>query len=294
MNTAKVAASTGLLAAHSIYRSREPDPATWERQLAQLARNGFTHLDLSELWLPMAELSADQISALDASIESVGMNVVGVSIIDIDLLNPDRKQASREKVLAALEATNKLHGNFLSLGFHSVPREIAREPYAHAMKEAYPRIGEELQPLAQAADGLGIELSLEMFENGIFDRSEHVLTVIEATEPHKVGANPDLGNLLRAPWPLPERWNRTVRNLAPRINYWHVKNGLRLRLPDGSIAHQGTSVGNGSIDYRSALHIVMEHGFSGPLVIEHYGGDAIEQARSGREYLERLLEDLQS
>jgi sugar phosphate isomerase/epimerase len=104
--------------------------------------------------------------------------------------------------------------------------------FAHEAWENYEQVGIELRPLVQAAAKLGIELSLEMFENGVLDRSDHVLAILEAAEPEKVGANPDLGNLLRSPWSLPESWERTVEKLAPRINYWHVKNGLRIPLPD--------------------------------------------------------------
>jgi sugar phosphate isomerase/epimerase len=58
----------------------------------------------------MASLATTQVDELGATIEKVGLDVVGVSIVDIDLPSPDRVEASKEKVLAALEVTERLGG----------------------------------------------------------------------------------------------------------------------------------------------------------------------------------------
>ena len=146
--------------------------------------------------------------------------------------------------------------------------------------------------LARSANSHDVQLSLEMFERGILDRSANVLAIIAAAGNGLVGANPDLANLLRAPWPLVEEWDETFRRLAPHVNYWHVKNGMRISLPDRSAIYQPTDMQSGSIDYRSALQVAVRNGYRGPLVIEHYGGDAIAQAASGRAYLEAVIADV--
>ena len=49
---------------------------------------------------------------------------------------------------------------------------------------------------------------------------------------------------------------------------------------------------HGLIDYRSAIQMAVRAGFRGPLVIEHYGGDAIAQAASGRSYLCAIIDEI--
>jgi len=288
-----VAASTGLLFAHGSLRGERRDPTAWERQLRMLSNQGFTAVDLSELWLPMSDLTESEVQRLGSAIAATGMSVAGVSIIGVDLSRRENLQKSRAKVLRALEVSQVLGASLLSVGFHELPvgtslpgRWTASDEDEHA------RIGFELKSLAQEGEARGIELSLEMFERGILDRSANVLAIIDAAESESVGANPDLANLLRAPWPLVEEWDTTLRHLAPRVNYWHVKNGMRMTHPDGSVVYQPTDMQRGNIDYRSALLDAVRNGFRGPLAIEHYGGDAVAQAASGRAYLERVIEDV--
>lgn len=288
-----VAASTGLLFAHAALREQRLDPANWERQLRSFKRNGFTAVDLSELWLPMADLTAVDVQRLGTAIAAAGLETAGVSIVDIDLARPARVAESRDKVLRGIEVAKALGASFLSLGFHALPmRGPVPDRWVDAGDGEHERIGHELGTLANAAAARGIGLTLEMFERGILDRSANVLAIIAAAGSGALGANPDLGNLLRAPWALTEEWSETVERLAPHLNYWHVKNGMRMQLPDGSALYQPTDIGRGTIDYRSALTVAVRNGFRGPLVIEHYGGDAIAQAAEGRAYLERVIADV--
>lgn len=71
-----------------------------------------------------------------------------------------------------------------------------------------------------------------------------------------------------------------------------MKNGLRIPLPDGQATHQVASLPAGGLDYRAMRRTALKHGFDGPLVIERCGGDAIAQARIGRQDLEQLIADL--
>lgn len=286
-----VAGSTGLLFAYQGIRDERRDPGSWARQLRVLSNQGFTAVDLSELWLPMADLGEAEVQQLAAAIAETGMDVAGVSIVDIPLGNPDLQAQAQAKVRRAIGVTKRLGAAFLSLGFHALPAPGESMPPRWTATDdgEFARIGEALAVLAQEAGEVGIELTLEMFERGVLDRSANVLAIIAASGSDNVGANPDLANLLRAPWAIVEDWSETFAPLVPHLNYWHVKNGMRMPLPDGSAIYQPTDMGSGNIDYRSAIQKAIRGGFRGPLAIEHYGGDAIAQAALGRAYLERVI-----
>jgi sugar phosphate isomerase/epimerase len=233
------------------------------------------------------------VQRLGNAIAAAGLEVAGVSIVDVDLFQEARLEQSRAKVIRALEVSKTLGATFLSIGFHALPTEGEMPgQWSPSADDEPERIGSELAQLAEIAQRHHVQLSLETFERGILDRSANVLAIIAAAGNGLVGANPDLANLLRAPWPLVEEWDETFRRLAPHVNYWHVKNGMRISLPDGSALYQPTNMQNGNIDYRSAIQTAVRSGFRGPLAIEHYGGDAVAHAESGRVYLEEVIEDV--
>jgi sugar phosphate isomerase/epimerase len=105
-----------------------------------------------------------------------------------------------------------------------------------------------------------------------------------------VGINPDLGNLVRVGWPLAESWEDTLRGVAEAMNYWHVKNWHRIALESGPFASTPSTLPEGVIDYRRAMDIARAAGFTGAVVIEHYGGDVTWFARQARDYLNGLLD----
>ena len=289
-----VSGSTGLLFAYAGIRDERLDPAAWERQLRVLSEQGFTAVDLSELWLPMADLSADDVQKLAAAVAATGMDIAGVSIIGVELGNPALQAEAEAKVRRGIKVTQQLRAPYLSIGFHALPKfgEAMPPQWVASDDEEFDRIGKSLAVLAQEASEVGIELTLEMFERGVLDRAANVLAIIEAAGSANVGANPDLANLLRPPWPIVEDWSQTFTPLVPHLNYWHVKNGMRMSLPDDSAVYQATDMGSGNIDYRTAILQAVRGGFRGPLAIEHYGGDAIAQAARGRVYLERVIAEV--
>ena len=288
-----VAGSTGLLFACAAIREQRHDPQTWNAQLRLLADQGFTAVDFSELWLPMADLSAGDVERLADGVAAAGLDVAGVSIVDVPLACPDKQAEAIAKVRRAIRVTSRLGAPFLSLGFHALPAPGQWPPQWQASDDnEFARAGRNLAPLAAEARGEGIELTMEMFERGVLDRSANLLAIIAACGAERVGANPDLANLLRPPWPLVEEWDQTFAALAPHVNYWHVKNGMRIALPEGGAAYQPTDMQSGTIDYRSAVHEAVRAGFRGPLAIEHYGGDAITHAARGRAYLTKIIEEV--
>jgi hypothetical protein len=73
-------------------------------------------------------------------------------------------------------------------------------------------------------------------------------------------------------------------------NYWHIKNYFRDYDPaTGAYFSSPAPAESGYINYRRALEIALESGFSAPLCVEHYGGDGLSVSASNRDYLRRIL-----
>src|SRR5699024_6901815 len=97
------------------------------------------------------------------------------------------------------------------------------------------------------------------------------------------------GNLIRQQRPI-DSWEYMVATTLPRANYWHVKNYARLEHPEaGVVLTYPTSLELGMINYRDAVRFAIAHGFSGPFVVEHYGGDGLSVGATNAAYLRSIL-----
>jgi len=258
-----------------------------------LKRLGFDHVDLSQLWLDLRDLSDAELDILKRTIDDAGLTCVGVSLVQIPAFDPDLSDTVLERLRSALEQTASLGARFLSVGFHT-PSSGGHWTAKMATRSdigATTQIAVTAATLRRAADtgaALGVELSLEMHEKSLLRNSSNVLRILDEAGQTNLGANPDLGSLLRATGPIEETAVQIVENLAGRINYWHMKNALRIE--QGELGFSvPCSLGDGSIDYRTALYEAIGSGFAGPMVIEHYGGDALWHARQGLAYLTEII-----
>jgi hypothetical protein len=67
-----------------------------------------------------------------------------------------------------------------------------------------------------------------------------------------------------------------------------IHNDGRLVRPLLQLLHTRPTA-SGFIDYRTAIGMALDAGFSAPFCVEHYGGDGLSVAASNREYIRRIL-----
>jgi sugar phosphate isomerase/epimerase len=279
-------------------------PRDWERALRGLARIGFEAIDLVDSWLRFDLLDDAGLAGLGAAIRDAGLRLAGASVIRASMLDPDDGPANLARTLRAVHAAHVLGAPVLSIGFHrplrgdqlSGPFWLVPHPEDDASEAGFARAAELLGRVCTEAAAHGITVALELHESTLLDRAQRVLRLIDgaaALGAASLGVNLDLGNLVRVPGPLAEPWQDTARLLAPHVRYWHVKNYLRLGHPvTGPVTTAPVGVGEGEIDYRQALRLVLGAGYRGPLCVEHHHGDALWALAQGREYLRAVLADL--
>ena len=281
---------------------RAPGPDGWRHDLGRLVRAGFTAVDLVDGWLPFLALTPHELDDLRGVLDALGLACTGLSVSRISLVEPGLEAQNLERTLAALEVAVRLGVPVLEIGFH--PRLDARtdgiwfwEVPARADERTEAVWSTAAAAVAQVCDAaarVGLAVSVELYEDSLVCTGADVVELIARVDRTNLGVNPDLGNTYRSATPQREPWLDTLRGAAPHMNYWHVKNYARSSARrEGPFAVHPTALGDGDVDYRLALRTVLAAGYRGPVVVEHYGGDAMWMQEQGRAYLERLLTDWQ-
>lgn len=290
-----IAGSTGLLSGYPPTRTSSLDPRDWRAPLELLHAFGFDAVDLSEMWTPITELDDFAVDDLAQIAADAGLRIAGLSLIGAEFGGATRG-ATLDRVQRAIEHAARLGAPHVSVGLHGIPAKRvppSKAPgYGTLTDRARTDLVSGLGEVATTAAASGVHVALELHEHSVLHSAASVLSVLDAVGSPWLLANPDLGNLLRATGPMVEEPLETIEALRGRIGYWHVKNGIRLEVGPETYRMYPSELSQGSMNYRMLLRTALAGGFDAPLVIEHYGGDVLQLARGGAEYLRTLLGEL--
>ncbi|MBB3967343.1 sugar phosphate isomerase/epimerase family protein [Rhizobium metallidurans] len=270
----------------------------WSRTVGEVADAGFTEIDPTDSWLRVADLSPGRRAEFLDVVASHGMTIPAISssrrsVIDAD--SGDEYLAYSHRVI---DTAAEIGAASVSFGFFEPLTETqkkalwfwteqgAKNPDDPAIwKKAVARISE----LGRHAAELGIEVSLEMYEDTYLGTADSSVRFVEEVGLDNVGINADLGNLIRLHRPV-EHWLQMMTKVAPYAKYWHVKNYMRIEDEHaGLIATHPVPLESGLINYRTAIRLALEHGFASAFLCEHYGGDGLSVSATNRDYLRRIL-----
>lgn len=270
----------------------------WAKTVGEVADAGFTELDPTDSWLRVADLSADRRRAFCEVVKDAGMTIPAISTSRrsvIDEKHGDDYLAYSHRVI---ETAAEIGAQSVSFGFFEPltdkqksalwfwTEQGAKNPDDPATwNKAVARIAE----LGRHAAEVGIEVSLEMYEDTYLGTADSSVRFVEEVDLANVGINADLGNLIRLHRPV-EHWLQMMTKVAPFAKYWHVKNYMRIEDEHaGLIASHPVPLESGLINYRTAIKLALEHGFNSPFLCEHYGGDGLSVSATNRDYLRRIL-----
>jgi sugar phosphate isomerase/epimerase len=146
-----------------------------------------------------------------------------------------------------------------------------------------------IRELADHARELGVEISLEMYEDTYIGTPDLAVRFAQDVDRDNVGLNPDLGNLVRLHRPI-EDIPTMFEKVLPLTNFWHIKNYTRDEDPTtGSYATHPTPLVQGVVNYRAVIRRALDLGFEGVFVCEHYGSDSLGVAALNRDYIRGVL-----
>lgn len=270
----------------------------WAETLDDVVRAGFTELDPTDTWIRLADLSASRLDAFVTLTRSLGLTIPAISTSRrsvIDAQKGDEYLAYGHRVI---DTAGAIGAGAVSFGLF--------EPLTQAQRQAlwfwtvdgpknpddpaiWAKAVARIRELGRHAEELGIELSLEMYEDTYLGTAESAVRFVEDVGLANVGINADLGNLVRLHRPV-EHWQEMMAKVAPYAKFWHVKNYTRTEDPaSGAIITHPAPLESGIINYRTAIRMALAHGFSSPFLCEHYGGDGLSVSASNRDYLRRIL-----
>jgi sugar phosphate isomerase/epimerase len=276
----------------------------WSADLAKLRRSGFEAIDLVDTWLSPAELGSGELAQLRDIISGLGLTLTGISVIRKSIIDPRDGAANLEHTRASIDAAAALGAPLVCIGFH---RPLTAEqsgqwpfwsvdgPGDNRDAAVWQLAVTRLRDVCLYAAERGIEVSLELYEQTLLGSGTDAARLVADVGAPNLGLNPDLANLYREPRELGETWQETLRRSLPYMNYWHVKNFRRAPVwPAGPFVTFPTAMADGDIDYAEAFQMAASAGYSGPICIEHYGGDRVWEQRSALRYVTWLLDEMEA
>ena len=242
----------------------------WAATLDDIVDVGFTELDPTDSWLRLADLTPARRNDFMALVRSLGLTVPAISTSRrsvIDAKYGDEYLAYGHRVIDTAKA---IGAEAVSFGLF--------EPLTDAQKKALwfwtvdgaknpddPAIWQKavsrIRELGRHAEELGIEVSLEMYEDTYLGTADSSVRFVQEVGLPNVGINADLGNLIRLHRPV-EHWQQMMEKVAPYAKFWHVKNYTRVEDPvSGAIVTHPAPLESGIINYRAAIRMALAHGF---------------------------------
>lgn len=278
--------------------AQDETPSRWRAQLAEVAYEGFTEIDVTDSWVRVGDLDTARLHELAAVIRDARLRPEAVSAIRRSVIDPQTGEDNLAYSHRTIDAAAELGCSVVSVGLHRPLTPAQREvlwfwtvdgPTDDDSRATWDRAVSRLRELGEHAQSVGVQLSLEMYEDTLLGSAESAVRLLQDIDHPAVGLNPDLGNLFRLHRDV-EPFLEAVQTCLPVANYWHVKSYYRDVDPaSGAVFTVPAPMYAGSMNYRAAVRHAVEVGFDGPICVEHYGGDGLAVMAENRRYVRRLL-----
>jgi sugar phosphate isomerase/epimerase len=270
----------------------------WAATLDDIVDAGFTELDPTDSWLRLADLPPARIDDFTALVRSLGLTVPAISTSRRSIIDAEHGDTYLAYSHRVIDAAKAIGAGAVSFGlFEPLTADQKKALWFWTVDGAknpddpttWRKAVERMRELGRHAEELGIEVSLEMYEDTYLGTADGSLRFVEAVGLPNVGINADIGNLLRLHRPV-EHWQAMMEKIAPFARYWHVKNYTRTEDPiSGAIVTHPASLESGVVNYRAAIRMAIAQGFRSAFLCEHYGGDGLSVSAANRDYLRRIL-----
>jgi sugar phosphate isomerase/epimerase len=277
---------------------QDQDAAGWAAALEEVADAGFTHFDPTDSWLRVADLSESRRQEFSKTVKQIGLSIPAISTARRSVIDPHHGSENLAYSHRVLDAAADVGAGVVSFGFFEAlaPDQqkalwfwTAPGPKNPDDPAVWKLAVTRMQELAAHADTVGVDIALEMYEDTYLGTADSAVQFVSDVNHRRVGLNPDMGNLQRLLRPV-ERWEVMAEKTLRLAKYWHVKNYFRSEdASTGNIVTAPAPLEFGVINYRRAVRMAIEAGFTGPFCVEHYGGDGLSVSATNREYLRRIL-----
>lgn len=268
----------------------------WREQLIQVAELGFTCFDPMDDWVPVADLSASRYEEFKGLLKETGLSITAISIGRNSVVDAQNGDENLARIHRTIERASDLGAGFVNIGFLEDLVPAQKKALWFWLEDGFKsnpddkmRAAERTRELADHAQSLGLQISLEMYEDTFCGTADDAIDFYKTVDHPAVGINPDIGNLIRLHRPMPP-YQEMFEKVLPYANYWHIKNYIRDEDPaTGSFMSAPVPLKYGTINYRAIIRRALQLGYEGPFMVEHYGSDWLGVGAENAEYIRQIL-----
>jgi len=243
----------------------------------------------------------EHFARLKEVVNEAGLVVGAFNALRKSLFLPELADRDEKRTYQCLAAARALGAEIFDLSLN-VPLPTQTDPHSLATRTIfrgelapgalYEEGARRLKPIARACADAGMQLSIELHDDGLQDTAEGCLKLLEMIDEPNLGVNPDLGNWARVPYEQRDTWRGQIQKLAARTNYWEVKNYQTLYLASERRSYSwSTLLDEGVVDFREAATILWQAGFRGWVCNEGGVGDYVRSQLRFIEYLQWIRDE---
>ena len=274
----------------------ESPSSVWAAQLRQVKQLGVDQIDPTDAWLPLAQLSDERVEEFRRVLDGEGMKLSSISMTRNSVVDVEHGERNLRHALRFIEIAPSFNVPIVNTGFMQSLTPAQEKAIwfwhedGHVDDPALRDLAiERVRELGDAAQKVGVGISLEMYEDTYVGTPDEAVGFIEDVGHQAVGLNPDLGNLVRLHRPV-EHWADMFEKVLPYSNFWHIKNYTRDVDPaTGAYFSSPAPLKYGYINYRSTIRRALELGYQGPFCCEHYGSDSLGVIADNVQYIRQVL-----
>ena len=274
--------------------------------LERVAKMGFDGIEVGAEMLDRIGENEKEMKEFGRRLANAGAPIASIrsggSFID-----PRRGKANRERQMRAVRFAGWLGAEVVNSAISSPPRyealpgETTGRPRSQdssrdARMTEFEGIAAAYRAACDVGADLGVALSVEIHQNSHVDNSWSALLLNELVNRENFGVNPDLGNVVWTYDVSEESSEDAIVAMAPKANYWHCKNLLRVHHPENRrTVFLRVPLPDGQIDYRFASAAMHDAGYEGYTVIEGAtgGGDQFYADQKSLDYMKGIWAELE-
>ena len=266
----------------------------WAVSLQEVADAGFTHVDPTDSWLRIADLSEARLEEFLKTVKQVGLRIPAITTARRSVLDPVHGEEYLAYSHRVLDTAARIGATVVSFGFLEALTPAQKEALwfwtvPGAKNPDDPALWKlavsRLQDLGRHAETMDMDIALEMYEDTFLGTRGQCGRLGARHQPPSRRPESRSGATCSACSAPVERWEIMAEKTLPFAKYWHVKNYFRSEdASTGTIVTAPAPLEFGVINYRKAVRMAIEAGYRAPFYVEHYGGDGLSVSATNREY----------
>ena len=246
---------------------------------------GFDGIEFRSRRERVEETLEEYLDKIEAGVKASGLRQVvfgspGPALI---LEDAGQRQGEVEKAIAFYTEASERFGvrtcNLVT-GWLGIGEPVTDDHWAWQVKGC--------QDIADGLKDVDIRFGFETHRGYVHDTVESTSKLVQDIDRPSIGGNLDYGNMVsREDKPSLED---AIKAFGRKLHYVHLKNSAPIRRVQGRMA---TSLGEGEINNRQFVRLLMETGYTGPICVEApRAGDREWFAQQDLAYIKSVLSDL--